>query len=404
MNIRPLHDCLIVKRETEERESPSGIVLPYTATKKQRRVIMSKSVGKSTGIRTARNVCFVSLAAANMLAGCVATVRAPGPPPAPPVYVPPPPSMPPPPPSDSTPAVQVEVQATEPPPPLPEYVQPPCPEDGWLWTPGYWAYSSGGYYWVPGTWVAPPSVGLLWTPGYWGFVGGVYVFHAGYWGPHVGFYGGVNYGFGYVGTGFVGGMWVGGHFSYNTAVVNVNTTVVHNTYVNTTVINNVTVNHVSYNGPGGVQREPTPAEKAAMADKHVPPTLAQTQHLREALRTPQLSAKANGGHPPIAATARPATFSGPGVVGAKGAPPLRALAPPAHSPPEGATHAETARRALPHPQAPPRAPVNAAHIAPGPAARAAPPQKPGDKAVPSKPARMAPEKKPEKKPEKNERP
>jgi co-chaperonin GroES (HSP10) len=34
MNIRPLHDCLIVKRESEERESPSGIVLPYSATKK----------------------------------------------------------------------------------------------------------------------------------------------------------------------------------------------------------------------------------------------------------------------------------------------------------------------------------------------------------------------------------
>ena len=57
--------------------------------------------------------------------------------------------------------------------------QPPCPEDGYLWTPGYWAFTAGGYYWVPGTWVAPPRVGVLWTPGYWGFVGGVYLFHAG---------------------------------------------------------------------------------------------------------------------------------------------------------------------------------------------------------------------------------
>src|ERR1700733_1414453 len=37
------------------------------------------------------------------------------------------------------------------PPVLPVYVQPPCPEDGWMWTPGYWAYGDDGYYWVPGT-------------------------------------------------------------------------------------------------------------------------------------------------------------------------------------------------------------------------------------------------------------
>ena len=34
MNIRPLHDRLIVKRETEERKSPGGIVIPDTATEK----------------------------------------------------------------------------------------------------------------------------------------------------------------------------------------------------------------------------------------------------------------------------------------------------------------------------------------------------------------------------------
>src|ERR1700723_3272389 len=117
------------------------------------------------------------------------------------------------------------------PPAIPVYVQPPCPTEGFLWTPGYWAYGDAGYYWVPGVWVAPPRAGLLWTPGYWGFAGGVYGWHAGYWGPHVGFYGGVNYGFGYHGVGFVGGEWRGGHFAYNTAVVNVNPAVVHNTFV-----------------------------------------------------------------------------------------------------------------------------------------------------------------------------
>jgi WXXGXW repeat (2 copies) len=35
------------------------------------------------------------------------------------------------------------------PPALPVYTQPPCPQDGFLWTPGYWAYGPAGYYWVP---------------------------------------------------------------------------------------------------------------------------------------------------------------------------------------------------------------------------------------------------------------
>jgi chaperonin GroES len=34
MNIRPLHDRLIVKREAEERKSPGGIIIPDTATEK----------------------------------------------------------------------------------------------------------------------------------------------------------------------------------------------------------------------------------------------------------------------------------------------------------------------------------------------------------------------------------
>ena len=91
--------------------------------------------------------------------------------------------------------VSLDVSVHVGPPALPVYEQPPCPVEGYLWTPGYWAYGHHGYYWVPGVWVAPPRVGVLWTPGYWGWNEGVYVFHAGYWGPHIGFYGGVNYGF-----------------------------------------------------------------------------------------------------------------------------------------------------------------------------------------------------------------
>ena len=190
-----------------------------------------------------------------------------------------------------------------------------------MWTPGYWAWGGGGYYWVPGTWVQPPAVGVLWTPPYWGFVGGVYAFHAGYWGPHVGFYGGVNYGFGYGGVGFAGGRWVGNSFAYNRAVTNVNVTVIHNTY-HETVINNVTVNRVSYNGgPGGISRAPTVEERSFAGERHVPPTQMQRQHFQESQRNPELAARANGGHPGIAATPRPAAFNGPGVIGARGAPP-----------------------------------------------------------------------------------
>jgi hypothetical protein len=171
------------------------------------------------------------------------------------------------------------------PPPLPVYVQPPCPTPGFLWTPGYWGYGPAGYYWVRGLWIAPPHPGLLWTPGYWGFAGGLYGWHGGYWGPHVGFYGGVNYGFGYGGIGFGGGEWRGGVFHYNTAVTNVNTSVIHDTYVNRTVINNTTVNNrASFNGPGGVNRQPTPEEHAAMNEHHVEPTAAQVANHEQAAK------------------------------------------------------------------------------------------------------------------------
>jgi hypothetical protein len=184
------------------------------------------------------------------------------------------------------------------PPALPVYVQPPCPTEGYIWTPGYWAYRDNDYYWVPGVWVAPPRVGLLWTPAYWGFAGGVYGFHPGYWGPHVGFYGGINYGFGYGGVGFVGGEWRGGHFAYNTAVVNVNTTVIHNTYVNKTVINNnVTVNRTSFNGAGGVEARPTGQERAAEHESHVQPTSEQMTHEHSARMDKSNFASQNHGKP-----------------------------------------------------------------------------------------------------------
>src|SRR5271155_1202856 len=85
--------------------------------------------------------------------------------------------------------VAIGVSITIAPPALPVYEQPPVPAEGYLWTPGYWAYAEDGYYWVPGTWVMAPQPGFLWTPGYWGWGNGMYVFNEGYWGPQVGFYG-----------------------------------------------------------------------------------------------------------------------------------------------------------------------------------------------------------------------
>lgn len=158
-------------------------------------------------------------------------------------------------------------------------VQPMCPGPGYLWTPGYWAYGDAGYYWVPGAWVMPPQPGLLWTPGYWGFADGAYVFHRGYWGPHVGFYGGINYGFGYFGTGFVGGHWDHDHFFYNSAVWHVNTHVIRNVYVDRTVIRDVHVTRVSYNGGhGGIMARPTHEEEAYEHEHHFERTPMQARH------------------------------------------------------------------------------------------------------------------------------
>lgn len=101
------------------------------------------------------------------------------------------------------------------PPAIPEYEQPPSPGYGYIWTPGYWAWTSDGYVWVNGAWVLPPYVGALWTPGYWGWGPYGYFWNAGYWGPYVGYYGGINYGWGYFGVGFYGGYWNNGFFFYN---------------------------------------------------------------------------------------------------------------------------------------------------------------------------------------------
>jgi hypothetical protein len=214
-------------------------------------------------------------------------------------------------------SAQIGVSITIGPPELPVYEQPLCPGDGYLWTPGYWAYGDDDYYWVPGTWVIAPEVGLFWTPGYWGWGGRGFIFYDGYWGPHVGFYGGISYGHGYFGHGYEGGRWDNGRFYYNRSVNNVNTTIIHNVY-NTTVINTTTVNRVSYNGGnGGINARPARDEEVAAHERHVPPVAMQTQHVQAARANTELRASVNHGMPPIAATPRPGAFKDRAVVAAK---------------------------------------------------------------------------------------
>lgn len=251
------------------------------------------------------------------------------------------------------------------PPVLPVYVQPMCPAPNLMWTPGHWQWDPdfGDYYWVPGAWVPVPYVGALWTPGYWGWSNGLYMWHAGYWGPHIGYYGGVNYGGGYMGIGFAGGTWNGGVFAYNTAVVNVNRTVITNVYINRTIVEQTTivnVNHVAYSGgPGGIQHQPTPEEQIAEHDQHVPATRFQTQHQESARQDKSNFSKNNGGHPTHFAEQKPlAAETHPAPAGFKPPPPkpltelAKAQAPPSiqHAAAESSTRTMTAAKSNPPPR------------------------------------------------------
>ena len=220
----------------------------------------------------------------------------------------------------------VGIRAEEAPPPLPEYDQPPMPAPGYIWTPGYWSYNNVDYYWVPGTWVEPPRPGLLWTPGYWALAGGVYVFNAGYWGPHVGFYGGIPYGFGYGGSGYQGGRWDNGQFYYNRSVNNIGNVHVTNVYEEKVTINNVT-NRVSFNGEGGIVARPTAEEELAAHEQHEKLTRQQLDHNRAASISAGAFASTNHGKPDVAATVRPAALTGSGVVRAKSAGAMAPLTP-----------------------------------------------------------------------------
>jgi len=152
------------------------------------------------------------------------------------------------------------------PPVLPVYEQPPCPEPGWMWSPGYWAY-------------------------------------------HVGYYGGVNYGFGYMGIGFVGGMWRGHDFVYNTAIMRVDQGRIHNTYIDRNIVERNTIvndRHVSFSGGrDGIHHDPMPEERLAERDQHVAVSSYQAQHESAARSDRNSYFKNNNGRPSSLAVARP---------------------------------------------------------------------------------------------------
>jgi hypothetical protein len=232
------------------------------------------------------------------------------------------------------------------PPPLPYYEQPIIPAEGYIWAPGYWGWAptEGDYYWVPGTWVEPPQRELLWTPAYWGWEGGRYLFHSGYWGREVGFYGGIDYGFGYNGEGYFGGRWDHGVFFYNRTVNNITNVRITNVYNQTVVVNN-TVNRVSFNGGnGGTIMRPTAQQEAYAHERHIEATPVQLQHAEAASKDRALFSKQNHGEPAVAATQRAGVMQGEGVTRASRTP-LTPAALPAGRPEE-----------LPRPgQQPPRA-------------------------------------------------
>jgi WXXGXW repeat (2 copies) len=163
------------------------------------------------------------------------------------------------------------VYATQAPPLLPiENSRPFAPDGNYRWTPGCWYYDrdQSDFYWVPAAWVTPPN-GEVWTPPYWEYDKGRYRLHYGYWGPHRGFYGGIDYGFGYSSSGYQRS-------------------------------DNKSGNRVSYNGgPGGIQQKPTTKELAAKQDKHNKPLEVQGQRARSARNDRKQFFLMNHGRPPM---------------------------------------------------------------------------------------------------------
>jgi hypothetical protein len=98
----------------------------------------------------------VGIVVAVLLAGCVATVRAPGPGP---VYY----------------GAVIDVA-----PPPPRVVEVPPPRAGFVWAPGYWNWNGRSHVWVEGRWVGERP-GYRWAPDRWEQYNGRWRFVKGHW-------------------------------------------------------------------------------------------------------------------------------------------------------------------------------------------------------------------------------
>ena len=218
---------------------------------------------------------------------------------------------------------QIRLSISIGPPALPAYEQPICPGEGYLWTPGYWAYddSASDYYWVDGEWVMAPEQGLLWTPGYWAWENDGYRFNEGYWGAQVGFYGGINYGFGYSGEGYDGGRWDRGQFYYNRSANNVDEARNHNVY--DTHFRSQNESRVSFNGGhGGIEARESSEQEAAGRQRHVAPVAVQIEHAQTARVSPNFRSSSNQRNPSAATSPK-----SEGINDRQTTPPTRAIDP-----------------------------------------------------------------------------
>jgi hypothetical protein len=205
-------------------------------------------------------------------------------------------------------SVGISLTFGSPPPPIPVYVQPYPPGPDYIWSPGYWDGSPDGYYWVPGTWVLAPEPGLLWTPGYWAWDGDAYAWTPGYWANDVGFYGGVNYGYGYFGVGYDGGVWSGDVFEYNTYVTRVDAGFRHHhhVYFDPRVYVNRSHYRISYDGGrDGLRAHADARELRASHGRHFGMTSAQRGHVLAASHDRSLLARYNHGRPNRLAVSHP---------------------------------------------------------------------------------------------------
>lgn len=199
----------------------------------------------------------------------------------------------------AAPAENGMYEADQAPPPLPDYAQPVATQPGVIWTPGYWQHGPAGFYWVTGAWVQPPYAGALWTPGYWAASGPHYRFHPGFWGRHVGYYGGVPYGYGYPGRGYVGGYWNNGRFFYNQAVNHIDVNIIPTVYTRPEPA--FAGVRVSFAGAGGIMLAPIAAELVALHEEHTRPLRVQVDVERQGLHLV--------GAPPAIAAPRPVVLA-----------------------------------------------------------------------------------------------